>query len=159
MYFNDWYIEHLQWNSPFRWMLQEPSEDKSTLVQVMAWCHQAPSHYLTQCWTSSMTSYAITRGQWVKILRFYFWNQLCLDKIGHRHGSWCQPNMSTVIMNTFFCFLTSRHSYMKLNTLNNRLRLWARMYAKEVYGYVITYHTILYGMQLLIHVIDVAERR
>ena len=22
----------------------------STLVQVMAWCHQAPSHYLTRCW-------------------------------------------------------------------------------------------------------------
>ena len=22
----------------------------STLVQVMAWCHQAPSHYLNQCW-------------------------------------------------------------------------------------------------------------
>ena len=22
----------------------------STLAQVMAWCHQAPSHYLSQCW-------------------------------------------------------------------------------------------------------------
>ena len=22
----------------------------STIVQVMAWCHQAPSHYLNQCW-------------------------------------------------------------------------------------------------------------
>ena len=27
---------------------------KSTLVQIMAWCHQAPSHYLNQCWPSSM---------------------------------------------------------------------------------------------------------
>ena len=25
----------------------------STLVQVMAWCHQAPSHYLSQCWYMS----------------------------------------------------------------------------------------------------------
>ena len=25
------------------------SEDKSKLVQVMAWCHQATSHYLSQC--------------------------------------------------------------------------------------------------------------
>ena len=27
--------------------------DKSTLVQVMAWCRQAPSHYLNQCWPRS----------------------------------------------------------------------------------------------------------
>ena len=25
-------------------------DDKSTLVQVMAWCRQATSHYLNQCW-------------------------------------------------------------------------------------------------------------
>ena len=31
----------------------EPIGDKSTLVQVMAWCHQASSHYLSQCWLSS----------------------------------------------------------------------------------------------------------
>ena len=30
--------------------------DKSTLVQVMAWCHQATSHYLSQCWPRSMAS-------------------------------------------------------------------------------------------------------
>ena len=27
--------------------------DKSTLVQVMAWCRQATSHYLSQCWPRS----------------------------------------------------------------------------------------------------------
>ena len=27
---------------------------KSTLIQVMAWCHQATSHYLSQCWPRSM---------------------------------------------------------------------------------------------------------
>ena len=32
------------------WMLQNHFDDKSTLLQVMAWCHQAPSHYLKQCW-------------------------------------------------------------------------------------------------------------
>ena len=39
--------------------------DKSTLVQVMAWCRQATSHYLNQCWPSSMLPYGITRPQWV----------------------------------------------------------------------------------------------
>ena len=37
-----------------------------TVVQVMAWCHQAASHYLSQCWTRSMSSYGVSRPQWVK---------------------------------------------------------------------------------------------
>ena len=40
--------------------------DKSTLVPVMAWCRQATSHYLNQCWPCSMLPYGITRPQWVK---------------------------------------------------------------------------------------------
>ena len=31
----------------------------------MAWCRQAPSHYLKQCWPRSMSPYGITRPQWV----------------------------------------------------------------------------------------------
>ena len=34
--------------------------DKSTLVQVMAWCCQATSHYLSQCWPRSMWPCGIT---------------------------------------------------------------------------------------------------
>ena len=34
----------------FRWMPQHFTDNKSTLVKVMAWCHQATSHYLNQCW-------------------------------------------------------------------------------------------------------------
>ena len=37
-----------------RCMLQNLSDDKSILVQVMAWCHQATSHYLSQCWLRSL---------------------------------------------------------------------------------------------------------
>ena len=32
----------------------------------MAWCHQATSHYMSQCWPRSMSPYGITRPQWVK---------------------------------------------------------------------------------------------
>ena len=42
------------------------TDDKSTLVQVMAWCHQATSHYLSQCWPRSLLPYDVTRPQWVK---------------------------------------------------------------------------------------------
>ena len=39
----------------------------ATLVQVMAWCRQAPSHYLSQCWPRSMSSFGVTKPQWVKM--------------------------------------------------------------------------------------------
>ena len=41
------------------------TDDQSTLVQVMAWCRQATSHYLSQCWPGSVSPYDITRPQWV----------------------------------------------------------------------------------------------
>ena len=41
------------------------TEDKSTLLQVMAWCHQATSHYLSQCWPRSVSPYGIIGPQWV----------------------------------------------------------------------------------------------
>ena len=64
-------------------MLQNLSDDKSTLVQVMAWCHQATSHYLNQCWPRSPTPYGITRPQWV--------NTNWLSKVSH--VSWSNINL------------------------------------------------------------------
>ena len=52
-----------------RWMPLDLTEDKSTLVQVMAWCHQATSHYLSQCWHRLMSPYGVTRPQWVNSSR------------------------------------------------------------------------------------------
>ena len=49
------------------WMPQDLTDDQSTLVQVMAWCHQATSHYLSQCWPRSLSPYGVTRPQWVNI--------------------------------------------------------------------------------------------
>ena len=37
-------------NLPLDELLLGWTDDKSTLVQVMAWCWQATSHYLSQCW-------------------------------------------------------------------------------------------------------------
>ena len=42
------------------------TDDQSTLVQVMAWCRQATSHYLSQCWPRSLSPYGVTRPQWIK---------------------------------------------------------------------------------------------
>ena len=50
-----------------KWMPQNRFANKSTLVQVMAWCHQATSHYLSQCWPWSLSPYDTTKQQWVNI--------------------------------------------------------------------------------------------
>ena len=48
-----------------KWMPMDLTDGKSTLVQVMAWCHQATSHYLSQCWPKSLSPYGVIRPQWV----------------------------------------------------------------------------------------------
>ena len=58
----------IQCKSALRWMPHELTNGKSTLVQVMAWCHQAASHYLNQCWSRFMSPYGVTRPQWVNSL-------------------------------------------------------------------------------------------
>ena len=45
--------------------------DQSTLVQVMAWCSQATSHYLSQCWPRSLSPCGITRPQCVNQSEFF----------------------------------------------------------------------------------------
>ena len=47
------------------WMSLDFTDDQSTLVQVMAWCRQATSHYLNQCWPRYPTPFGVTRPQWV----------------------------------------------------------------------------------------------
>ena len=58
----DWGISY---EIALRWMPLDLTDDKPTLVQVMAWCRQATSHYLSQCWPSSLSPYGVTCSQWV----------------------------------------------------------------------------------------------
>ena len=56
-----------------RWMPLDLTDDKSTLVQVMAWCRQAASHYLNQCWPRSLSPNGVTRPQWVNSHMLAHW--------------------------------------------------------------------------------------
>ena len=48
-------------------MPRDLTDDESILVEVMmAWCHQATSHYLNQCGPRTMSAYGVTGPQWVK---------------------------------------------------------------------------------------------
>ena len=44
-------------------VLSQKQDEKSSLVQIMAWCRQATSQFLNQCWPSSMLPYGVTRPQ------------------------------------------------------------------------------------------------
>ena len=45
------------------WMSLDFTDDLSTLVQVMAWCRQATSHYLNQCWPRSVGHNELTHNE------------------------------------------------------------------------------------------------
>ena len=68
------------------WMSLYLIDDKSTLVQVMAWCRQATSHYLSQCWPRSLPPYGVTRPQWVNALCS---SMMCFDFCDVKSCSCC----------------------------------------------------------------------
>ena len=41
----------------------------------LAWCHQATSHYLKQCWPRSKSQYGVNRPQWVKLPLKWSWRK------------------------------------------------------------------------------------
>ena len=71
------------------WMSLDFTDDRSTLIQVMAWCHQATSYYLSQCWPRSLSPYGVTRPESVNVNKslpslfsLYLRRKLCM-KIFH----------------------------------------------------------------------------
>ena len=50
-----------------KWMSQNTFDDKSTLVWVNAWCRQVTSHYLSQCWPRTKSTYSVIKPRWIKL--------------------------------------------------------------------------------------------
>ena len=70
----------------------------SILIQVMAGCRLATSHYLSQSWPSSMSPYGNTRPQWVNgYLRRFYW--LLSTTQLHYDAQWCHltEKLSTLV--------------------------------------------------------------
>ena len=55
------------------WMSLYLTDNKSASVQAMACCHQATSHYLSQCWPRFTPPYGVTRPQWVNLIYASIW--------------------------------------------------------------------------------------
>ena len=83
-----------------RWMPLDLTDDKSTLVQVMAWCLTAPSHYLNQCWPRSLPPYVITRPQGVN--SSYSKYRIFWKKCFNPNLCWCPGSL---------CYLAIRTQY------------------------------------------------
>ena len=61
-----------------RGMSLDRTDDNATLAQVMAWCRQATSHYLSQCWPRSLLPCGITSPQWVNtLILFHLFIAIC----------------------------------------------------------------------------------
>ena len=52
-------------------MPEDRVDSESALIEVMAWCRQASSHYLNQCWPIYPTPYGVIDPQWFHCLRKY----------------------------------------------------------------------------------------
>ena len=82
-------------DNALRWMPWDLTDDKSTLVQVMAWCRQATSHNLSQCWPSSMSPYGVTRPQLI------IHCTTCLSRLTHLPLDKMAAISQTTISNVF----------------------------------------------------------
>ena len=94
-----------------RWMSLDliDHDDKSTLVQVMAWCRQVTSHYLSQYWPRSVSPNSVDRPQLKHVKRAWISHPGMLDafvmpcqshcfgwKYGH-WSHWSQDKMAAIL--------------------------------------------------------------
>ena len=83
----------ISWALELNRMPQNPISDRSALVQVMAWCPQATSHYLSQCWPRSVSQYGVTKLQWLKEMgqSWAFWQSSweCMEGMDTIMVGWC----------------------------------------------------------------------
>ena len=90
------------------WVSLDLNDEKSTLVQVMAWCRQATSHYLSQCWPRSLSAYGVTRPQW-GIAGCLFGNLQRPNSLWPSDTIWRHRSMSTLAQ-VMACCLTTKPS-------------------------------------------------
>ena len=116
-----------------RWMPLNLSDEKSTLVQVMAWCRQATSHYLNQCWPRSPTPYGVIRPQWVNIIHNHC---LHLHNSSHQHPV---MNMTTLHGNLLYEY-DSYRPLLSSHVLLLIVKKWELVFKRNIFYYHICIH-------------------
>ena len=92
-------VQVMDWHRTGAKPLPEPMMTQSKLVQVMAWCSQATSHYLSQCWPRLMSFYGVTRPQCVKALHAIYFNR---NKNMYLQFLWFLHTDMTQVVKPFF---------------------------------------------------------
>ena len=101
------------------WVPQNLTKEKSILVQVMAWCLQAPSHYLNRCWPRSVSPCGITGPQWVNTLRPEQNGQHFADDISksfllsENNCICCKFHWSVFLWSNWLCLMAPSHYQKK----------------------------------------------
>ena len=121
-----------------KWMPLNTIDNKSTSVQVMAWCRQATSHYLSQCWPWSMLPYGKQANSLIRIsyVTHIMWFINTLE--GKKKGiSWRKFNInkftwhksSQIGINSQSCCYTSQYQIWKKKI--NKTITWHNNYASQ----------------------------
>ena len=75
------------------WKPHDLTDDKSTLVQVMAWCCQVTSHYLSQCWP---------RWEFLMQSKYHYFISLLIHSSGKGHH----------FQTSYFCLLCTEKYFV-----------------------------------------------
>ena len=121
---------HMKLKFGVRWLSLDLIDDRSTLIQVMAWCRWATSHYLGQYWPRSMSPHDFTRSQWIEVFSAKFHRYLSNKYVGKRYSwifAWkghCYNAHITLVINplltltcTLFCTHPKRFSVLSFRWL------------------------------------------
>ena len=86
--------------------------DQLTLVQVMAWCHQAPSHYLSQRWPWFLSPYVVTGPKWDNLAHYKNINSECYieSMVVTQLTHWGRDKMADILQT----ILSNAFSWMKI---------------------------------------------
>ena len=86
-----WHVKHHFVDGSYFFLIKH---EKSTLIQVMAWCQMAPSHYPNQCWffcqshthKKNILSIALPTWAYLSTLPWcMLWYDLCYPQYGLDH--------------------------------------------------------------------------
>ena len=114
-----------------KWMPLGLTDDESTFVQVMAWCREVTSHYLSQCWPRSVSPYGVTRPQWVQWL-IAWWHQT----IDYLNQCWLRINQTfcsahinalyqiLIISNTKWSAHLNAYEMLLISIIKNHYNNW-----------------------------------
>ena len=90
----------------------------------MAWYHQATSHYISQCWTRSMSPYGVTRTELLKYTPMVCWSiifhvyNICHIQSLRQSDSIISLTLpDCVIINMFIIIICKHRWYIKLHGL------------------------------------------